>query len=295
MIEFQLRGLGVAAVTPFNEDKSIDFNALGNLLDYLINGNVDYIVVLGTTAETSTLSPYERREVMDFAVKHVNGRVPLVLGFGGNNTQALVDELKSVPPQGFSAILSVVPYYNKPTQEGIFQHYKAIADVSPVPIILYNVPGRTGVNMTAETTLRLANEVKNILGVKEASGNIDQIIEVIKKRPHGFKVISGDDGLTLSLVSQGADGVISVIGNAFPKKFSQLVSSCLASDFENAKLLHEEFSELFKLLFVEGNPAGIKCALEAVGIVKNTLRLPLVPVSESTNTAIKQLTSKILD
>lgn len=295
MTEFHLKGLGVAAVTPFNRNNAIDFDALGRLLDYLIDSGVDYIVVLGTTAETPTLSTQEKEKIKDFAVKHVQGKVPLVLGLGGNNTAAIVSELTTSSFEGYSAILSVVPYYNKPTQEGIYQHYKAIAEASPLPVILYNVPGRTGVNMLAETTLRIAREIPNIMGIKEASGNMEQILNIINNRPDGFQVVSGDDGLTYSMISQGADGVISVIANAFPAKFRQLVSSCMAFETEKAKVIHNEFAELFSLMFIDGNPAGIKCALNTLGYVENILRLPLVPASQNTMMAINKLTHQILD
>lgn len=295
MTEFHLKGLGVAAVTPFNRNNAIDFDALGRLLDYLIDSGVDYIVMLGTTAETPTLSTQEKEKIKDFAVKHVQGKVPLVLGLGGNNTAAIVSELTTSSFEGYSAILSVVPYYNKPTQEGIYQHYKAIAEASPLPVILYNVPGRTGVNMLAETTLRIAREIPNIMGIKEASGNMDQILNIINNRPDGFQVVSGDDGLTYSMISQGADGVISVIANAFPAKFRQLVSSCMAFETEKAKMIHNEFAELFSLMFIDGNPAGIKCALNTLGYVENILRLPLVPASQHTMMAINKLTHQILD
>ncbi len=295
MTEFHLKGLGVAAVTPFNRNNAIDFDALGRLLDYLIDSGVDYIVMLGTTAETPTLSTQEKEKIKDFAVKHVQGKVPLVLGLGGNNTAAIVSELTTSSFEGYSAILSVVPYYNKPTQEGIYQHYKAIAEASPLPVILYNVPGRTGVNMLAETTLRIAREIPNIMGIKEASGNMEQILNIINNRPDGFQVVSGDDGLTYSMISQGADGVISVIANAFPAKFRQLVSSCMAFETEKAKVIHNEFAELFSLMFIDGNPAGIKCALNTLGYVENILRLPLVPASQNTMMAINKLTHQILD
>ena len=215
--------------------------------------------------------------VKSFVVERVNRRVPLVLGVGGNNTQALVDYLKSNDLSDFSAILSVVPYYNKPSQEGIYQHYKAIAEASPLPVILYNVPGRTGVNMTAETTLRLARKFDNIIAIKEASGNIVQMDDIIKNKPENFMVISGDDGITFPLITLGAVGVISVIGNAFPREFSKMVRLALEGDFQNALLIHHRFTELFSLLFVDGNPAGVKCLLNAKGMIENELRLPLVP------------------
>lgn len=288
-----LRGMGVALITPFKADKSIDFPALAKLLEYIIQNKADYIVVLGTTAETATLTEEEKTLVKSFVVERVNRRVPLVLGVGGNNTQALVDYLKSNNLPDFSAILSVVPYYNKPSQEGIYQHYKAIAEASPLPVILYNVPGRTGVNMTAETTLRLARKFDNIIAIKEASGNIVQMDDIIKNKPENFMVISGDDGITFPLITLGAVGVISVIGNAFPREFSKMVRLALEGDFQNALLIHHRFTELFSLLFVDGNPAGVKCLLNAKGMIENELRLPLVPTKITTYEKIRDVLNKL--
>lgn len=288
-----LRGMGVALITPFKADKSVDFPALAKLLEYIIQNKADYIVVLGTTAETATLTEEEKTQVKAFVVERVNGRVPLVLGVGGNNTQALVEYLKDNDLSDFSAILSVVPYYNKPSQEGIFQHYKAIAEASPLPVILYNVPGRTGVNMTAETTLRLARKFENIIAIKEASGNIVQMDDIIKNKPEDFMVISGDDGITFPLITLGAVGVISVIGNAFPREFSKMVRLALEGDFKNALLIHHRFTELFSLLFVDGNPAGVKCLLNAKGMIENELRLPLVPTKITTYEKIRQVLNKL--
>ena len=288
-----LRGMGVALITPFKADKSIDFPALAKLLEYIIQNKADYIVVLGTTAETATLTEEEKTLVKSFVVERVNRRVPLVLGVGGNNTQALVDYLKSNDLSDFSAILSVVPYYNKPSQEGIYQHYKAIAKASPLPVILYNVPGRTGVNMTAETTLRLARKFDNIIAIKEASGNIVQMDDIIKNKPENFMVISGDDGITFPLITLGAVGVISVIGNAFPREFSKMVRLALEGDFQNALLIHHRFTELFSLLFVDGNPAGVKCLLNAKGMIENELRLPLVPTKITTYEKIRDVLNKL--
>lgn len=281
--------MGVALVTPFKSDKSIDFDALGRLLEYQIQNHTDYLVVLGTTAETPALSADEKRQVREFVVERVRGRVPLVLGMGGNNTMGLCEEIRSTDLHDFSAILSVVPYYNKPSQEGIYQHYAHVAEASPLPVVLYNVPGRTGVNMTADTTLRLAREFGNIAGVKEASGNISQMDEIIKKKPADFMVISGDDGITYPLVTLGAVGVISVIGNAFPKEFSRMVRMALEGDYERALSIHHRFTELFKLLFVDGNPAGVKCLLHAMGFIENELRLPLVPTRISTHDEIARV------
>lgn len=281
--------MGVALVTPFKADKSIDFDALGRLLEYQIKNSIDYFVVLGTTAETPALSSDEKKAVREFVTDRVAGRVPMVLGIGGNNTMAVVREIESTDLSAFSAILSVVPYYNKPSQEGIYRHYAAIAEASPVPVVLYNVPGRTGVNMTPETTLRLANDFANIAGVKEASGNISQMDEIIKNKPADFMVISGDDGITFPLLALGAIGVISVIGNAFPREFSRMVRLAIDGDYEKALAIHHRFTELFKLLFVDGNPAGVKCVLHAMGFIENELRLPLVPTRLTTYERIRQV------
>ena len=295
MARFDLKGMGVAMITPFRQDKTIDYDALGNIIEHLIKGKSDYIVVLGTTGETPSLSPEEKYNVRKFVIDKVAGRIPLVLGLGGNNTMGLVEELRCNSFTGFSAILSVVPFYNKPSQEGIYQHYKAIAEASPLPVILYNVPGRTGVNMTAETTLRIAREVDNVIGVKEASGNFTQIEEIIKNKPSDFQVVSGDDSITYPLMTLGAVGVISVIGNAFPEEFGKMVRLCLDGKFQEALPIHFEFTELFNLLFVDGNPAGVKCTLNAMGMIENVLRLPLVPTRLSTNEEIHKITAKIID
>lgn len=289
MAHINLKGMGVALVTPFKNDKSIDFEALGRLLEYQISNATDYFVVLGTTAETPALTPDEKKSIREFVVERVNGRVPLVLGMGSNNTAGLVEEFKNTDLSAFSAILSVVPYYNKPSQEGIYQHYKAVAQATDKPIVLYNVPGRTGVNMTPETTLRLANDFSNIVAIKEASGNISQMDEIIKSKPRDFSVISGDDGITFPLLTLGAIGVISVIGNAFPKEFSRMVRLALNGDYEKALQIHHRFTELFKLLFVDGNPAGVKCVLHAMGFIENELRLPLVPTRLTTYERIRQV------
>lgn len=289
MAELQLKGLGVALVTPFKKDKTVDFRALEGMVEYVITGKADYIVVLGTTGETPALFPEEKAAIRTSIINKNAGRVPLVLGVGGNNTQAVVNELNEGNFEGFSAILSVVPYYNKPSQEGLYQHYKAIADASPLPVILYNVPGRTGVNMTAATTLALARDCQNIIGVKEASGNFAQIEEIIKNKPDRFEVISGDDSITYPLMTLGAVGVISVIGNAFPMEFGRMVRLCLEGRFQEALPIHWRFNELFNLLFVDGNPAGVKCTLNALGLIENELRLPLVPTRMSTNEKIHKL------
>jgi len=289
MINNKLTGMGVALITPFNEDESVDFNGLGRVVDYQIKNGIDYLVVLGTTAETATMTESEKKEVATFVINRVNGRVPIVMGVGGNCTRAVVEELKTKDLKGVDAILSVTPYYNKPSQEGLYQHYCALANATKIPLILYNVPGRTGVNMTAETTLRLAHEFPNIVAIKEASGNISQVDEIIKNKPADFMVISGDDGVTYPLITMGAVGVISVIGNAFPKEFSKMVRLALAGDFKNALEIHRKFNELFSLLFVDGNPAGVKCMLHAMGFIENKLRLPLVPTRITTYEKIRKV------
>lgn len=277
MADINLKGMGVALITPFKEDESVDYEALGRLVDYLLQNGADYLVVLGTTAETPTLTEEEKKKIIELVVTKVRHRIPIVLGVGGNCTKSVVDKLKNDNFEGIDAILSVVPYYNKPSQEGIYQHYKAIVQATELPVILYNVPGRTGVNMTAETTLRLAREFKNIIAVKEASGNITQMDDIIKNKPKDFNVISGDDGITFPLITLGAIGVISVIGNAFPREFSRMVRLALAGDYDSARTIHHRFTELFSLLFVDGNPAGVKSMLSMMGFVENRLRLPLVP------------------
>ena len=277
MADINLKGMGVALITPFKEDESVDYEALGRLVDYLLQNGADYLVVLGTTAETPTLTEEEKKKIIELVVTKVRHRIPIVLGVGGNCTKSVVDKLKNDNFEGIDAVLSVVPYYNKPSQEGIYQHYKAIAQATDLPVILYNVPGRTGVNMTAETTLRLAREFKNIIAVKEASGNITQMDDIIKNKPKDFNVISGDDGITFPLITLGAIGVISVIGNAFPREFSRRVRLALAGDYESARTIHHRFTELFSLLFIDGNPAGVKSMLSMMGFVENRLRLPLVP------------------
>ena len=285
--------MGVALITPFNEDGTIDFPALARLIEYQIQNGIDYLVALGTTAETPTLTEDEKARVRAFIIEKVNGRVPIVLGLGGNNTNAIVENLKTQNFDGIDAILSVVPYYNKPSQEGIYQHYKARASATKLPVILYNVPGRTGVNMTAETTLRLARDFDNIVAIKEASGNITQMDDIIKNKPSDFMVISGDDGITFPLITLGAVGVISVIGNAFPREFSRMVRLALNGDYASALTIHHRFTELFSLLFVDGNPAGVKCLLHAMGYIQNQLRLPLVPTRITTYEKIRDVLQKL--
>jgi 4-hydroxy-tetrahydrodipicolinate synthase len=292
-INNKLIGMGVALITPFKSDDSIDFDALGRLVEYIINNNADYLVVCGTTAETPTLTDKEKDEIARFVVQCNAGRLPIVLGIGGNNTKEVVEKVKTSNLSGIDAILSVTPYYNKPSQEGLYQHYSAIAKASPLPLVLYNVPGRTGVNMTAETTLRLAKEFSNICAVKEASGNFTQIDDIIKNKPQDFMVISGDDGITFPLITLGAVGVISVIGNAFPREFSRMVRLALQGDYQNARQIHYRFTELFELLFVEGNPAGVKSMLAVMGMIENKLRLPLVPNTIKTYEKIKSVIDQL--
>ena len=289
MADINLKGMGVALITPFKEDESVDYEALARLVDYQLQNGTDYLVVLGTTAETPTLTEEEKEQIIHLVVTKVNGRIPIVLGMGGNCTRTIVDQLKSKSFDGIDAILSVVPYYNKPSQEGIYQHYKAIAEATTLPIVLYNVPGRTGVNMTAETTLRIARDFKNVIAVKEASGNITQMDDIIKNKPKNFNVISGDDGITFPLITLGAIGVISVIGNAFPREFSRMVRLALAGDYDSARTIHHRFTELFSLLFVDGNPAGAKSMLNAMGFIENKLRLPLVPTRITTFEKIREV------
>ncbi|MHB9055804.1 MAG: 4-hydroxy-tetrahydrodipicolinate synthase [Paludibacteraceae bacterium] len=294
MLNSKLVGMGVALITPFKEDESIDFDALTKIIEHQIKNGTDYLVVCGTTAETPTLTSEEKEEIKRFVVQTVAGRLPLVYGLGGNNTKEIVHKAQTTDLTGYDAILSVTPYYNKPSQEGLYQHFAAIAKASPLPIILYNVPGRTGVNMTAETTLRIANEFKNVCAVKEASGNFSQIDDIIKNKPEDFMVISGDDGITFPLITLGAVGVISVIGNAFPKEFSKMVRLALEGDYNSARQIHHEFTDLISLLFVEGNPAGVKSMLAIMGLIENKLRLPLVPNTIKTYEKIRRVLNNII-
>lgn len=281
--------MGVALITPFKEDESVDYEALGKLVDYQLQNGTDYLVVLGTTGETPTLTEEEKKKIIALVTTRVNERIPIVLGVGGNCTRSIVEKLKHDNFDGIDAILSVVPYYNKPSQEGIYEHYKAISEATVLPIVLYNVPGRTGVNMTAETTLRIACNFKNVVAIKEASGNITQMDDIIKNKPANFDVISGDDGIAFPLITLGAVGVISVIGNAFPREFSRMVRLGLAGDYDSARTIHHSFTELFNLLFVDGNPAGVKSMLNAMGFIENKLRLPLVPTRITTFEKIREV------
>ncbi|MBR4533419.1 MAG: 4-hydroxy-tetrahydrodipicolinate synthase [Bacteroidaceae bacterium] len=282
MAQNKFKGLGIALITPFKADGSIDTDALIRLVEYQIKNGADFLCIMGTTAETPTLTSDEKRWLKALLVERVAGRVPLLMGCGGNCTTAVVNELQQTDWSGIDGVLSVCPMYNKPSQEGLYQHFRAIAQASPVPVVLYNVPGRTGVNMTAETTLRLARDFENIVAIKEASGNITQMDDIIKNKPQGFDVISGDDGITFPLITLGAVGVISVIGNALPREFSRMVRLALRGDYASALHIHHKFAELFKLLFVDGNPAGVKAMLHAMGMIENQLRLPLVPTRLTT-------------
>lgn len=285
----KITGTGVAVITPFKKDTTIDFTALEKLIQHLVTNKVDYLVVMGTTGESVTLTSKEKKEVLQFFIKTVNKAVPIVYGIGGNNTAEIGEMLKTSDLTGVDGILSVSPYYNKPTQEGIYQHYKAVAQASPLPVILYNVPGRTGSNMLAETTLRLANDFKNIVAIKEASGNLEQCMSILKNRPADFLVISGDDNLTLPILASGGDGVISVVANAYPAEFSEMVRLCLSGDFSKARNIHYRLFEITNQLFADGNPGGIKAALKIMGICDDTLRLPLVNVKKEVYQKLEKL------
>lgn len=275
----QLRGTGVAIITPFDQEGRVDFPALGKLIDHIIENGVDYIVSLGTTGETPVLSKEEKKDIVQFTFERINQRVPVVVGIGGNYTDEVAREMQQFPLNTAVAILSASPYYNKPSQEGLFQHYKVLAEASPKPIILYNVPGRTGRNMSASTTIRLANEVPNIAGIKEASGDMLQCMEILRDRPSGFLVVSGDDALAMPQIAAGMDGVISVAANAFPGVFSEMVKKSLAFDMGGAKILNDSLINAYDLMFAENNPAGVKAFLAEMGIIKNHMRLPVVPLS----------------
>ncbi len=285
----KIRGTGVALVTPFNDDKSIDFDGLENLLKYVINGGVDYLVLMGTTGESSTLLNSEKDEILSFCKKINNGILPLVLGVGGNNTMQVVNNIKNTNLDGVDAILSVSPSYNRPMQEGIYQHYKLISEVSPLPIIIYNVPSRTASNISSSTTLRLASDFNNIVGIKEASGNMDQIMKIIKNKPKNFIVLSGDDSLTLPMINMGAEGVISVIAQSHPKDFSDMVSLALSEKKKFANRIHYKLYDFYEPLYSEGNPQGIKLALELLGICKSVVRLPLVKASDRIKKSLLKL------
>lgn len=287
MLKKVLRGTGVAIVTPFKEDEQVDHDALERLIEHIIAGGAEYIVTLGTTGETPVLSSGEKREIIHFTAKTIRGRVPMVVGCGGNHTRSVVEELRTLPLKDAVAVLSASPYYNKPSQEGIYRHYQEVAAASPVPVILYNVPGRTGRNMTAATTLRLAEE-NNIAGIKEASGDMIQVMDILKSAPDDFLVVSGDDALALPQMACGMDGVISVAANAFPEVFSEMIRLSLQHRFTEAKKLNDTLIEAYQWMFAENNPAGVKAYLESLGIISNILRLPGVPVAQSLRDAIHQ-------
>lgn len=287
------RGLGIALITPFTPDGEVDSNSLKRLVEYQLQNGADFLCILATTGETPCLSAEEKAEIKRLVVEVNNGRVPILIGCGGNNTRAVVQELKSADWSGIDGVLSVCPYYNKPSQEGLYQHFKAIAEASPLPVVLYNVPGRTGINLQAQTTLRLARDCENIIAIKEASGSLEQVDEIINNKPARFDVISGDDALTFSMVASGAAGVISVIGNALPKEFSRMIRLEFNGEYEPARKIHHRFQQLYSLLFVDGNPAGVKALLHEMGFIDNVLRLPLVPTRLTTlqkiTTILKEL------
>lgn len=285
----RLKGTGVALITPFTNDYKVDEQALCELVETMIVDGVNYLVALGTTSEAPTLTSEERRRVVDLIIQQNNARVPVVVGIGGNNTQEIVSILRSFDFTGVDAVLSITPYYTRPQQEGLYLHFKAIAEASPLPVILYNVPARTAVNMKPETTLRLAHDFKNIIGIKEASGIENQIMKIILHKPNDFLVISGDDAITLPLIAAGADGVISVAANAFSKPFSKMVALSLAGDFQNARPLHYKLLEFIQICFKDGSPSGVKAIMTAQGRIENVLRLPLVPVNDEVHAQINKM------
>ena len=293
MVRNIFKGLGIALITPFNEDGSVDYPTLSKLVEYQLKNGADFLCILATTGETPCLTADEKKQIKDTIVSTVHGRVPILMGCGGNNTAAIVEELKTGDFSGIDGVLSICPYYNKPSQEGLYQHFKAISAATKLPIVLYNVPGRTGVNMTAATTVRLARDCKNIVAIKEASGNLEQVDEIIKNKPSSFDVISGDDALTFLMISCGAVGVISVIGNALPKEFSKMIRLEFKGEYEAARKIHHRFTDLFSLLFVDGNPAGVKCVLSEMGMIKNILRLPLVPTRITTMQRISEILKEL--
>ena len=276
------KGLGIALVTPFTANGEVDYKAIVRLVEYQIQNGADFLCILATTGETPCLSIEEKENIKKLVVDTNRGRLPILMGCGGNNTRAVVEELKTADWTGIDGVLSVCPYYNKPSQEGLYQHFKAIAEASPLPVVLYNVPGRTGINMKSETTVRLARDCENIVAVKEASGSLEQVDEIIKNKPERFDVISGDDALTFSMVASGAAGSISVIGNALPKEVSRMIRLEFKGEYEAARTIHHRFTELYSLLFVDGNPAGVKALLHEMGFIENVLRLPLVPTRITT-------------
>lgn len=283
------KGLGIALITPFKSDGSVDYEALERLVNYQITQGADFFCILATTGETPCLTQEEKIRIKNLVVKIVNGRLPILMGCGGNNTAVVVDEIRQSDWSGIDGILSVCPFYNKPSQDGLYQHFKAIAKASPLPVVLYNVPGRTGINLKAQTTIRLANDCKNIVAIKEASGSLEQVDEIIKGKPSHFDVISGDDALTFPMIACGAVGVISVIGNALPKEFSRMIRYEFRGEYEPARKIHHRFTELYSLLFVDGNPAGVKALLSEMGMIENNLRLPLVPTRITTKQKMAEI------
>ena len=282
MVRNIFKGLGIALITPFCKDGSVDYKSLVRLMEYQLDNGADFLCILATTGETPCLTKDEKQKIKDLVVSTVKGRVPILMGCGGNNTAAIVEELQTGDFRGIDGVLSVCPYYNNPSQEGLYQHFKTIAAATSLPVVLYNVPGRTGVNLKAETTVRLARDCENIVAIKEASGSLEQVDEIIKNKPKDFAVISGDDALTFPMISCGAEGVISVIGNALPKEFSRMIRIEFKGEYEGARKIHHRFTELFSLLFVDGNPAGVKAMLHEMGFIENVLRLTLVPTRIST-------------
>ena len=276
------KGLGIALITPFKSDSTVDYEALTRLVEYQIENGADFFCILATTGETPCLNKEEKEKIKQLVIDVNQGKLPILMGCGGNNTAAVVEELQTNDWSGIDGILSVCPYYNKPSQEGLYQHFKAIAQASPLPVVLYNVPGRTGINLKAETTVRLAKDCENIVAIKEASGSLEQVDEIIKNKPARFDVISGDDALTFPMIASGAAGVISVIGNALPKEFSRMIRYEFRGEYEPARKIHHRFTELYSLLFVDGNPAGVKALLHEMGMIENELRLPLVPTRITT-------------
>ena len=287
------RGLGIALITPFTEDGAVDYESLSRLIDYQLDNGADFLCILATTGETPCLSLAERAQIKSAIVRQVDGRVPILMGCGGNNTAAVVEELKNGDFSRIDGILSLCPYYNKPSQQALYQHFKAIAAATELPVVLYNVPGRTGINLKAETTCRLARDCKNIVAIKEASGSLEQVDEIIKYKPNDFEVISGDDALTFPMIACGAVGVISVIGNALPKEFSRMIRLEFNGEFEAAQKIHHKFTDLYSLLFVDGNPAGVKALLTEMGFIKNQLRLPLVPTRVTTLQKISSIIKEL--
>jgi len=289
----KLSGTGVAIVTPFKNDSSIDFAALGRVINHVIEGGVNYILAMGTTGEAPTLTKDEKQAIISYVTEAIDNRIPLVAGIGGNNTQEIINSIRDLDLTAVDAILSVAPYYNKPGQRGIFQHFKAIANCSPLPVIIYNVPGRTSSNISSETCIELANECENIIGIKEASGDMAQIMRIIKGKPENFLVISGDDMLTIPIIAAGGAGVISVLANAYPAQCCELVNNALKNNLKSAREIHFLFLEIIELLFADGNPSGIKAFLSIMNLCKNNLRLPLVPVSKTIFSRIQKAAEEI--